>query len=42
MVSLTVDSASNIISACRQLGLQRLSCFGHNLDLAVHKGMDDG
>ena len=41
MVAISTDSASNIISACRQLGWQQLSCFGHNLDLAVHKGMDD-
>ena len=42
MVAITTDNAINIISACRKLGWQRLSCFSHNVDLAVHKGMDDG
>lgn len=41
LTSITTDSGSNIILACRLLGWTRLSCFGHNLDLAVRKGFDD-
>ena len=40
-VVVTTDSGANIKLACELLGWQRLSCFGHNLDLAVHKGLDD-
>jgi len=38
---ITTDNASNIKMACQLLGWQRLSCFGHNLDLSVNKGLDD-
>ena len=41
-VAITTDSGANIKLACELLGWQRLSCFGHNLDLAVNKGLDDG
>ena len=41
-VAVTSDSGANIKQACELLGWQTLSCFGHNLDLAVHKGLDDG
>ena len=41
-VAITTDSGINIKLACKLLGWQRLSCFGHNLDLAVNKGLDDG
>ena len=41
-VAVTSDSGANIKQACELLDWQRLSCFGHNLDLAVHKGLDDG
>ena len=40
-VCITTDSGSNIIRACTLLGWKRLSCFGHNLDLAIRKGLDD-
>ena len=41
-VVITTDNGANIKLACELLGWQRLSCFGHNLDLAVNKGLDDG
>jgi len=41
-VAITTDSGTNIKLACELFGWQRLSCFGHNLDLAVNKGLDDG
>ena len=41
-VAITTDSGTNIKLECELLGWQRLSCFGHNLDLAVNKGLDDG
>ena len=40
-VCLTTDNGSNIISAVRQLGILRLSCFGHNLHLAITKALKD-
>ena len=40
-VAITTDSNSNIKLACRLLGWTRLSCFGHNLDLAISKGLRD-
>ena len=41
LVAITTDSASNMKRACSLLNLLRLSCFGHNLDLAVRKARDD-
>ena len=41
LFSITTDSASNIKLACEMLGWLRLSCFGHNLDLAINKGLND-
>ncbi len=38
-VCITTDSGANIVSATRKLGWQRLSCFGHNLNLAVTKSL---
>ena len=40
-VCLTTDSGSNIVCATSKLGWQRLSCFGHNLNLAVTKALKD-
>ena len=42
LVALTTDSGSNIVLACELLHWRRLSCFGHNLDLAIQKGLPDG
>lgn len=40
VVAATTDSGSNLISAFRTLDLLRISCFGHNLDFAVKKGLN--
>ena len=40
-MAITTDSGSNIMLACALLKWNRLSCFGHNLDLAVNRGLDD-
>ena len=43
LVCLTTDSGSNIhvhvVAAARKLGWTWLSCFGHNLDLAIAKAV---
>ena len=39
LVAITTDSGSNIKLACTLLKWNRLSCFGHNLDLTVNKGV---
>ena len=41
LVGITTDSGSNVKAACEILGWLRLSCFGHNLNLAVNKGLND-
>ena len=41
-VGITTDSSSNMKSACEFLNWRRLSCFGHKLNLAVEKGLNDG
>ena len=41
LTAITTDSASNIKLACQLLKWKRLSCFGHNLDLAINKGLND-
>ena len=40
-VCLTADNGSNIVCAARKLKWLRLSCFGHNLYLAIGKAMTD-
>ena len=40
-VAITTDSGSNIKLACELLGWTRISCFSHNLDLAVKKSLQD-
>ena len=40
-VAATTNSAANMIAAFRLLELVRISCFGHNLDLAVKKSLTD-
>ena len=39
-VCLTTDNGSNIVKAAQDLGWHRLSCFGHNLHLAVAKALN--
>ena len=41
LVAVTTDNGSNIRLACELLKFRRLSCFGHNLDLAINKGLKD-
>ena len=41
LVAITTDNGSNIKLACQLLKLKRLSYFGHNLDLAINKGLKD-
>ena len=41
LMGVTTDSASNVKLACELLNWQRLSCFGHNLNLAISKGLND-
>ena len=42
-VSLTTDNGANIVSAARSLKWVRVSCFGHNLHLAITKAIaNDG
>ena len=40
-VAITTDNGSNIVLACSNLDWLRLSCFGHNLNLAVRKSVSD-
>ena len=35
------DNGSNIVNAAERLGWTRLSCFGHNLHLAITKSLKD-
>ena len=37
----TTDNGANIIKAADNLGWPRLSCFGHNLHLAITKAVTD-
>ena len=41
LVAITTDSGSNIKLACQLLKWKHLSCFGHNLDLAINKSLQD-
>ena len=41
LVATTTDNASNYVAAFETLGWTRVSCFGHNLNLAVSKGLDN-
>jgi hypothetical protein len=38
LVEIVIDSSSKV---CELLKWKRLSCFGHNLNLAVEKGLND-
>ena len=39
LVATTTDNGSNFVSALQILDWTRLSCFGHNLDLAINKSL---
>ena len=40
LVAMTTDSGANIVAAFRIVEILRISCFGHNLDLAIKKGLN--
>ena len=40
LIATTTDNGSNIVAAFRILDSLRISCFGHNLDLAIKKGLN--
>ena len=40
-VSLTTDSGANIVAAANLLNWIRISCFGHNLHLAITKALNN-
>ena len=39
LVAVTTDNGSNIVVALRNIAVVRVSCFGHNLDLAIRKSL---
>ena len=39
LIATTTDNGSNFLSAFRTLDWCRISCFGHNLDLAISKSL---
>ena len=41
LVGITTDSGSNIKLACELLNWRSFSCFGHNFNLAIRKGLND-
>ena len=40
LIAMTTDSGANIVAAFRIVEILRISCFGHNLDLAIKKGLN--
>jgi len=40
LIATTTDNGSNIVAAFRSLRFLHISCFGHNLDLAIKKGLN--
>ena len=40
LVATTTDSGSNIVAVFNNLNLLRISCLGHNLDLAIKKSLN--
>ena len=41
LVTITTDSGANVKRACSLLKWERLSCFGHNLELSINKALED-
>ena len=40
-MSLTTDSGANVVAAANLLSWVRISCFGHNLHLAITKALNN-
>ena len=40
LVATTTDNGTNFITGMAQLECTRISCFGHNLDLAINKSLN--
>lgn len=40
-VSLTTDSGANVVAAANLLNWKWISCFGHNLHLAITKALNN-
>lgn len=40
-MSLTTDSGANVVAAANLLNWKRISCFGHNLHLAITKALNN-
>ena len=40
LIATTTDNGSNVVAAFQILDSLRISCFGHNLDLAIKKGLN--
>ena len=40
LVATTTDNGSNFVAAFSSLGWLHISCFGHNLDLAINKALN--
>lgn len=41
LAAISSDSGSNIFKACKTINCLRMPCFGHVLNLAVSKGLND-
>ena len=41
LVAITTDNGNNSKLPCELLTWMHVSCFGHNLDLAINKGLND-
>ena len=41
LIATTTDNGSNMVAAFHNLDTIRISCFGHNLDLAIKKGLNN-
>ena len=41
LVAINTDSEANVKLSCELLKWRRLSCFGHNLNLSISKGLHD-
>ena len=40
LILATTDNGASFVAGFCDRGWMRLSCFGHNLNLAIHKGLN--